>query len=442
MEAESSAGAERQADRQAERRMALAREWDELVERVRGTPGFRDFLRPPALDDLLPAARGGPVVLVNISRWRCDAVIVTPRGVRVVPLGDLTSTEVQRRAEDYLALLRAVESAVRELAFARRAFEESAPSLEVNLRHAAASRGLHLARLAMEAGLTDVAAWMWDRITGPVLAALGIHDAPAPGEPYPRLWWCPTGLLNLLPLHAAGHHSPAPAGAPPRTVIDRAVSSYTPTLRALREASGPARAPGRGDPRMLIVALAETPGEPPLPAVNEERNLLTALFADRHTLLEGGDATWESVRTGLARHPWVHFSCHGDQDLTDPSRGGLLLSDRVLTVEDVAAGHHRGEFAFLSACKTAAGGLTLTDEVITLAAALHYTGYRHVIGTLWYVYDRSAAAVSAAVYGELTEGGRFSPDRSAHALHTATRRLRDAEPDRPSTWMPFAHIGP
>ncbi|WP_405787723.1 MULTISPECIES: CHAT domain-containing protein [unclassified Streptomyces] len=71
-----------------------------------------------------------------------------------------------------------------------------------------------------------------------------------------------------------------------------------------------------------------------------------------------------------------------------------------------------------------------------------YTGYRHVIGTLWSVYDRSAAAVSATVYEELTAGGRFSPARSAHALHTATRRLRDAEPDRPSAWMPFAHIGP
>ncbi|WSP97044.1 CHAT domain-containing protein [Streptomyces sp. NBC_01232] len=371
MTAQSSDGAARRAERADERRMALAREWDELVERVRGTSGFEDFLRPPGLDDLLPAARGGPVVLVNISRWRCDAVIVTLRGVRVTPLGDLTSAEVQQRAEGYLALLRAVEQAVRELLLARRAFENSAPTLEATRRHSAASRALRQARDTMESGLTDLAAWMGDRITGPALETLGIHDAPAPGEAYPRVWWCPTGLLNLLPLHAAGHHSPAPAGVAPRTVIDRAVSSYTPTLRALLEASRPGRPPGHGDPRMLVVALAETPGELPLPAVNTERDLLTGLFADRHTLLEGRAATWDAVRAGPARHPWVHFSCHGDQDLSDPSRGGLLLSDRVLTVQDVAAGHHRGEFAFLSACKTATGGLTLTDEVITLAAALH-----------------------------------------------------------------------
>ncbi|MFE5810631.1 hypothetical protein [Streptomyces sp. NPDC056491] len=235
--------AERADARADKRRMALAREWDELVEQVRGTPGFEHFLRPPGLDDLLPAARGGHVVLVNISRCRCDAATVTLRGVRVTPLGDLTAAEVQQRAEGYLALLRAVEQAVREPILARRAFEDSAPSLEATLRHAAASRALRQARDAMESGLTGLAAWMWDRITGPVLQALGIHDAPGPGKAYPRVWRCPTGLLNLLPLHAAGHHSPAPAGVAPRTVIDRAVSSYTPTLRALLEASrpGPAR---------------------------------------------------------------------------------------------------------------------------------------------------------------------------------------------------------
>ncbi|MFJ3960727.1 hypothetical protein [Streptomyces sp. NPDC090036] len=149
--------AERADERADERRMALAREWDELVEQVRGTPGFEDFLRPPGLDDLLPAARGGPVVLVNISRCLCDAVIVTLRGVRVTPLGDLTAAEVQQRAEGYPALLRAVEQAVRELALARRAFEDSAPSLEATLRPAPASRALRQARHAMESGLTGLA---------------------------------------------------------------------------------------------------------------------------------------------------------------------------------------------------------------------------------------------------------------------------------------------
>ena len=38
--------------RMIDRRMALAREWDELVEQVRELEGFEDFLRPPRLETL------------------------------------------------------------------------------------------------------------------------------------------------------------------------------------------------------------------------------------------------------------------------------------------------------------------------------------------------------------------------------------------------------
>jgi CHAT domain len=61
-------------------------------------------------------------------------------------------------------------------------------------------------------------------------------------------------------------------------------------------------------------------------------------------------------------------------------------------VTDMTAGFHAGEFAFLSACQTATGGLANSDEAINLAAALQYAGWRHVIGTLWSIWDTSAAA--------------------------------------------------
>src|SRR5690242_1142344 len=51
-----------------DRRMALAREWDDLVAQVRRLQGFEDFLLPPKLETLLPAAERGPVVIVNVSR--------------------------------------------------------------------------------------------------------------------------------------------------------------------------------------------------------------------------------------------------------------------------------------------------------------------------------------------------------------------------------------
>jgi CHAT domain-containing protein len=192
---------------------------------------------------------------------------------------------------------------------------------------------------------------------------------------------------------------------------------------------------------MLAVGLAETPGQPPLPGVTRELRLLREHFPGRHTILDGPAATRDAVRGQLPRHRWVHVSCHGDQDLTDPSRGGFLLHDRPLTIADIGAGQYHGDFAFLSACKTATGGVALPDEAITLAAALHYAGYRHVIGTLWSVHDRTAADVADAVYGDLTATGTFEPDRAASALHQAVRDLRAA--GRPlSRWMPFTHTGP
>lgn len=68
----------------------------------------------------------------------------------------------------------------------------------------------------------------------------------------------------------------------------------------------------------------------------------------------------------------------------------LLGEPEDMTVAELANDRYRGEFAFLSACKTAVGGVQTPDEAITLAAALQYTGWRHVIGTLWTVWDQSA----------------------------------------------------
>ena len=82
--------------------------------------------------------------------------------------------------------------------------------------------------------ILDILAWIWDTITGPVLAALGHTSTPADGESWPQVWWCPVGLLAYLPLHAAGHHADVAAGQPhPRTALDRVISSYTTTVRGL-----------------------------------------------------------------------------------------------------------------------------------------------------------------------------------------------------------------
>ena len=54
--------------------------------------------------------------------------------------------------------------------------------------------------------MLDVLDWLWDAVAEPVLAVLGRTGPPSDGEPGPRVWWCPTGPLTVLPIHAAGHH--------------------------------------------------------------------------------------------------------------------------------------------------------------------------------------------------------------------------------------------
>jgi CHAT domain-containing protein len=194
---------------------------------------------------------------------------------------------------------------------------------------------------------------------------------------------------------------------------------------------------------LLVVALPTTPGASPLPHVARERDLLTTLLpAQRSTVLQGEGATRDAVRAALATCTWVHFSCHGRQDLNAPSRGGIQLHDGMLTVADLATGHHdHGELAFLSACDTAIGGATNRDEAISLVAALQYAGWRRVIGTLWSVGDATAADVTRNAYRRMTHAGTLEPARAAWSVHQAVRRLRDAHPDQPSRWAPFIHSG-
>ncbi|MFE6871558.1 CHAT domain-containing protein [Kitasatospora sp. NPDC057692] len=421
-----------------ERRLALGWEWDNLLARVRKLDGFGDFLRPPRLASLLPAAAGGPVAMVNVSRWRCDAFLVTVDGVEPVPLPGLRAEDVVARANAFLDSIGAAQLAGDHYRRVRYRFTSGDRTAASFQEHHRARSAAAAARAAMEATLDATMRWLWDVLAEPVLRALP-RSAPPDGDGrQPRLWWCPTGPLTVLPLHAAGHHE-APGGA----VLDHVVSSYTPTLQALLRPGADALAatdPGAED-RMLIVAVSESDGQV-LPSAAGEAERLRALFpGSRSTLLADGDATPERVLHELTRHRSVHFSCHGEQDFAAPSRGGLLVNGGRVTVADIASRVHDGVFAFLPACKTATGGTALADEMISLASALRYQGYRHVLATLWSVYDSAAVRVVDDVYAELTGTGEFVPDRAAYALHQAVLRLRAEPGARPSTWAPFIHVG-
>jgi CHAT domain len=289
--------------------------------------------------------------------------------------------------------------------------------------------------------LCAVLEWLWDTVAEPVLDALGYTATPVPGTPWPRLWWCPIGIMALLPLHAAGYHQ---AGNH-RSVLDRVVSSYTVTVRVLEHArltpSGPTEA---GTP--LIVSMPYTPLAPPLHGVRRETTELRRLLPGAVTIT-GSDATSETVRTALPTHAVAHFACHGVSDWNTPATSQLLLHDHVhcpLTVAAISRLRlRRAELVFLSACSTTQSGGQLIDEAIHLSAAFQIAGYRRVIGTLWPVHDHAATRVAIEFYTYLTGDGRhpIHAADAALALHHVVRQLRGEHPERPTRWAAHIHTG-
>jgi HEPN domain-containing protein len=141
----------------------LGRRWEGAMDAIRACSGFEDFGRPPAITDLLTAAAVGPIVVVNVSRWRCDALVVTKDSVRVVTLSDLAEADVRRQTQSYLTAMLGLDSGAQR----------------------------------PDSALLALLEWLGDRIGQPVL------DVLRPSSDNVRVWWCPTGLLTLLPLHAA-----------------------------------------------------------------------------------------------------------------------------------------------------------------------------------------------------------------------------------------------
>ena len=421
----------------AEQNMALATEWKALVAEADMGDGLQ-VLRSFKLDDLLPAAEHGPIAILNTSRLRCDALLVRPEGVDTLHLGGLTLESVIDKTNEYLLVLHKVDRAVLDLQQARSHLDRDHDSLAAIRQYTTAKWELQRASIARDESLRALLRWLWDEIAEPVLNALGITGKPGLGCTWPRIWWCPTGPISLLPLHAAGYYDEEdPDGF---SVLDRAVSSYTPTLRALLQARRPLDSePGNAD--ILIVAVPEAQDEVPLTNVSRERDFLRSLFPGRYTLLEGERATAAAVEEELRRHRLAHFACHGGQDLVDPIRGGVLLHDGMLTIGNIGAQRYTGELAFLSACKTAVGGVRVPDEAVTLAAVLQFTGYQQVIGTMWSVFDGAAANITEGVYTRLHMSDRFDPHNAARALHLTIRHLRDVEQLPPAVWAPFIHSG-
>ncbi|KZT07983.1 uncharacterized protein LAESUDRAFT_650328 [Laetiporus sulphureus 93-53] len=403
-------GPSSQLDRISTHEIAYQRE--QLVQRVRTLEGFETFMLPKTLLELLPAASGGPVVTVNVGFLRCDALILLP---------DLD--EVMHVPLDNFSFLKAEELC--------RLLSTCIPNDVVSF-HGIEYSNFQLLHSILKHILSE----LWLHVVKPVLDSLAISVAHESYE-LTRIWWCPTGPLTFLPIHAAGIYGSSKEDS---KLHDFVISSYTPTLTALingRHRSVPSQS------MMLTVAQPFAHGQCPIPETHRELDVIGKRIGEFTSVrLEEDAATIEEVVKAMKESSWVHFACHGVQDVHNPTQGALLLagSSRLTLSQIMSLSLPHAEFAFLSACQTATNTEALKEEAVHLAAGMHFAGYRGVVATMWSIMDSDAPQVADDVYAHLFRDKQPDAADAAYALHIATKNLR--EQGKPLlNWVPFVHMG-
>ncbi|EJD07398.1 uncharacterized protein FOMMEDRAFT_149923 [Fomitiporia mediterranea MF3/22] len=194
--------------------------------------------------------------------------------------------------------------------------------------------------------LRQVMKALWDRVVSKVVdkvKELGIAEGA-------RIWWCPTSVLSALPFHAAGSFEHTDGSV--RYRLDKYILLCTPTLAVLIST----RSGGDGGEATVLVTGDTSLRNPSCDIVIKE----------------------------LRKATWVYFVCHGLLHST-PFNSSFKLSDGRLALLDVVQGNlPNAEFAYLSARHTAEQPRDdLHDEILHLAAAMQFSGFQSVVGSMW-----------------------------------------------------------
>jgi tetratricopeptide (TPR) repeat protein len=367
--------------RQGEARRQANIEFENLLHNIRQQPGFYDFLQPPGEPELLSAASEGPVIFINVSTYRCDALIITEDSIRSVSLPGLAIGDLIRQK----------------------------------------------AGLSMY-GFKDqgVLQWLWDTVVFPILQDLQMSEGRA-SETLPHIWWIPTGLLSRFPLQAAGHHLEQHS----RSLLDIAVSSFASSIRSIsRSRSGTIGNPTNAD-RLVLLAIEKTTGCQPLLFAREESEAIKKLCLDVNLEVVEPKHYRRPVLDALRSCKIFHFVGHGHSHPTDPLQSRLLLDDPREDPLTLASFLETDTFvqppllAYLSACSTSqVQNERMLDESLHLVSAFQLAGFQHVIGTLWDVDDELSKEVASLVYETIIEMG-MTHESVRLGLHVAIKSCRD-----------------
>ncbi|KAF9463892.1 CHAT domain-containing protein [Collybia nuda] len=385
----------------------LAQERQDLIAGIRTHAGFSDFLLPPKYTVLCQAAQDGPVIMLNHSKDRIDAVIIFSPSIPPLhlPLPNVSSLDAGKQLTN---------------------LNEALQKLSIHTRNMRLGRPFKVNQIPPEVLFTSIISWLWEFIVKPifqVLAEHGIQDG--------RLWWCPSGPFTYLPLHAA---------AP---IDSKFVQSYTPTLDALIHANSKENL---ADNYLTAVGVVETHSYlgqwAKLPSVETELDTVTGLLGNQAQQLKDSNATIANVVKEMQSSSWLHLACHGQQAPDDPLRSGLMLYDGKLELGQILdLDLPKARFVYLSACETAMGDGNLSNEAMHMVGGFIAAGFQGAIGTLWSMADKDGPKVAEIVYKTiLGEENNLDVKMAAVGLHLAVQKLReDGVPLH--QWMPFIHMG-
>lgn len=409
-------------DNERLRRHAASIDYSALLQKIRGQPGFQDFLQPSdPLAGIQATERSGPIVFINNSQYRCDAVVLGAKSVYTIALPAMKMEDLKHYA----------------LRMYQARFELGTPG------------GSGTACEAYEEAMR----WLWTTAAKRILENIDFTEFSVAPSAKPRVTWVASGWLSLFPIHAAGDYRSGPTAPDSPCVCDHVVSSYIPSLLVYShmQARSKSLKASNYPSEPLLVGMPRTPHLENVQDLNVgaelsavRKSLSTQMSPDNATLIS---PSFADIAAKLKTCTVAHFACHGVADSQDPSKSALLLMDwkqKPLNVRALLRMTLQNcNLAFLSACESALNkDLGLRDEGIHIAGAFHMAGVPHTVATMWMVGDDIASEIAGLFYEGLgRKDGRVDWDTASQALHDAVQKLK-RRGTLPILWGTFIHSGP
>lgn len=266
-----------------------------------------------------------------------------------------------------------------------------------------------------------------------------------------RLVIVPDGPLHRLPFDALRQDAAGPALAA-RFEIALA-PSCTAWLRwtTNRRSEAPLPVLVLADPRLLApdgrstyraATLATGLRLGALPSARDEGRRMVSSLGGGSRMVAGAAATERFLKTtDLASYGMLHLAAHAIVDESRPERSAVLLApgsddeDGLLQVREVVNLDLKGRLVILSACSSATGSVLEGEGVLGLARAFFQAGAVGVVGGLWPLRDREAAALMDDVADRLGRGA------SIGTALAGARRAAIESGAPPSAWAGLVVLG-